>query len=72
MEKKLVMTFIDAKENNYNLTVNSVKEGVTVIEINAIMDNIISTGVFQSKDGALISKESAVIVDTTTTEYPLA
>ncbi|MBE6061126.1 MULTISPECIES: DUF2922 family protein [unclassified Clostridium] len=71
MEKKLVMTFKDETENKFNLTVNSVKDSISPTEINNIMDYIISTGIFKSKNGKLVSKTSAITVDTSTTEHPL-
>ena len=71
MEKKLVMTFKDEKEGKYTLTVNSVKDGISLTEINNIMDYIISTGIFKSKNGKLVSKVSAVTVDTNTTEHAI-
>ncbi|WP_346899240.1 DUF2922 domain-containing protein [Clostridium sp. UBA7503] len=71
MEKKLVMTFKDETENKFNLTVNSVKDSILPTEINNIMDYIISTGIFKSKNGKLVSKTSAITVDTSTTEHPV-
>ncbi len=71
MEKKLVMTFKDETENKFNLTVNSIKAGVSLTEINTIMDYIVSTGIFKSKNGRLVSKLSAVSIDTSTTEYKI-
>lgn len=71
MEKKLVMTFKDETENKFNLTVNSIKDGVSLAEINTIMDYIVSTGIFKSKNGRLVSKLSAVAIDTNTTEYKI-
>jgi len=71
MEKKLVMTFKDEKEGKYTLTVNSIKDGISLTEINNIMDYIISTGIFKSKNGKLVSKASAVTVDTNTTEHAI-
>ncbi len=71
MEKKLVMTFKDETENKFNLTVNSVKDSISPTEINNIMDYIISTGIFKSKNGKLVSKTSAITVDTNTTEHPV-
>ncbi len=71
MEKKLVMTFKDETENKFNLTVNSVKDSISPTEINNIMDYVISTGIFKSKNGKLVSKTSAITVDTSTTEHPV-
>lgn len=71
MEKKLVMTFKDETENKFNLTVNSVKDGILLTEINNIMDYIISTGIFKSKNGKLVSKTAAITVDTSITEHEI-
>lgn len=71
MEKKLVMTFKDETENKFNLTVNSVKDSISPTETNNIMDYIISTEIFKSKNGKLVSKTSAITVDTSTTEHPV-
>lgn len=69
MERKLVMSFKDVMGSKFNLIVNSVKEEVTEEEIAAIMDSAVETGAIVSKNGALVEKLSAVIVDTTETEY---
>lgn len=69
MERKLVMSFKDIAGAKFNLIVNSVKEEVTGEEIQAIMDSVLSTGAVISKNGALVEKVSAVIVDTTETDY---
>lgn len=69
MERKLVMSFKDVMGSKFNLIVNSVKEDVTEEEIGAIMDAALTTGAIISKNGALVEKLSAVIVDTTETEF---
>lgn len=69
MERKLVMSFKDVMGSKFNLIVNSVKEDVTEEEIGAIMDAALTTGAIVSKNGALVEKLSAVIVDTTETEF---
>lgn len=71
MEKKLVMTFEDETKGKYNVIVNSIKDTLSPVEINNVMDYILSTGIFKSKNGKLISKLSAVTVDTSTTEYTI-
>ena len=71
MERKLVMTFKDQSDSKYNLIVNSVKEEVTREEINAIMDAVLTTGAMVSKKGRLVEKLSAVIVDTTETDFEI-
>lgn len=69
MERKLVMSFKDVMGSKFNLIVSSVKEDVTEEEIGAIMDAALTTGAIVSKNGALVEKLSAVIVDTTETEF---
>lgn len=69
MERKLVMSFKDVMGSKFNLIVNSVKEDVTEEEIGAIMDAVLTTGAIVSKNGDLVEKLSAVIVDTTETEF---
>lgn len=69
MERKLVMSFKDETGAKFNLIVNSIKDEVTAEEITAIMDAVLTTGAIVNKSGALVSKVSAVIVDTTETEY---
>ena len=69
MERKLVMSFKDQVGSKFNLIVNSVKDEVTEVEIEVIMDSVLTTGAVISKNGALIEKLGAVIVETTETEY---
>ena len=69
MERKLVMTFKDERENKFNLTVNDVKESVTLDEIKGIMEEVVTNGAIQSKNGALTAKLYAVVVDTNETKY---
>ncbi len=69
MERKLVMTFKDQKDSKFNLIVNSVKEGITIDEVNAIMDEVVTNGALQSKNGALAAKLYAVVVNTNETTY---
>lgn len=69
MERKLVMSFKDEAGSKFNLIVNSVKDEVSAEEIQAIMDSVLSTGAIVSKNGALVEKLSATVVDTTETEY---
>ncbi|MEG1285296.1 MAG: DUF2922 domain-containing protein [Romboutsia sp.] len=72
MERKLVLTFKDSSDARFNLIITKVKEQVTLEQVNAIMDLAISSQVFQSKHGALVSKLEAVVIDTTETPYILA
>lgn len=69
MEKKLIMTFKDEQDKKFNLIVNSVKEDISIEEIKAIMNLVVSNGVIQSKNGAITEKVLAVVVDTKETQY---
>lgn len=69
MERKLVMSFKDVNGSRFNLIINSVKEDVTELEVGAIMDAAIETGAIHSKNGALVEKLSAVMVDTRETAF---
>lgn len=71
MERKLVMSFKDQAGSKFNLIVNSVKNEVTEEEIEAIMDSVLTIGAVISKNGVLIEKLGAVIVETTETEYDI-
>ncbi|WP_315119194.1 DUF2922 domain-containing protein [uncultured Clostridium sp.] len=72
MARSLVMTFVNIGGKKSNITLNNVKEDLTAEEVNKAMDVVIDKNVFQSKDGDLVSKDSAKIVDRTTREIDLA
>ncbi|MEG0670720.1 DUF2922 domain-containing protein [Clostridium sp.] len=71
MERKLVMTFKDIKDAKFNLIVNAIKDEVTAAEIKTIMDAVLQTKAINYKNGTLVEKLYAVIVDTTETEYTI-
>lgn len=71
MARNLVMTFLNIEGKKTNITLNNVKPDVTTEEVSAAMDVVISRNIFESKGGDLISKDSAKIVDRTTTEIEL-
>lgn len=68
MSKTLVMNFLNAQGKKTAVRVNNVKDSLTDAEVMAAMDVIIAKNIFESTGGDLKMKDSASIVDTTTTE----
>jgi hypothetical protein len=68
MAKTLVMNFLNAQGKKTAVRVNNVKDSLTDAEVTAAMDVIIAKNIFESTGGDLKIKDSASIVDTTTTE----
>ncbi len=66
--KTLVMTFLNESGKKVSLNVTTPKDTLTEAEINTAMDTVISKNIFYSTGGNLISKDSAKIIDKTTTE----
>ncbi|WP_291637200.1 DUF2922 domain-containing protein [Clostridium sp.] len=76
---KLVMRFLTATEGKYfTLTVDDIKtdgDGVSIItevEVNDLMDLVISNNIFESAYGNLAGKKDAKVVTTDTTSVNVA
>ncbi|KGK91387.1 hypothetical protein DP73_03725 [Desulfosporosinus sp. HMP52] len=65
-KKVLRMTFSNAAGKAVTISLNQPKEGITVAEIESVMDQIISKDIFFTSGGGLVSKRDIKIVDTTT------
>ena len=75
MENKdlsLIMTFKNEDGKESTVTLKQVKETITSAEIEAAMDVIISTDIFSSTGGNLVSKIKAQVVDKAIEEYKFA
>ncbi|KZL91850.1 DUF2922 domain-containing protein [Clostridium magnum] len=68
MSKTLVMNFLNEGGSKTAIRVNNVKDGVTEAEVSAAMDVIIAKNIFTSTGGDLKDKDSAELVDKTSTE----
>ena len=68
MSKTLVMNFLNEGGSKTAIRVNNVKDGVTEAEVSAAMDVIIAKNIFTSTGGDLKNKDSAELVDKTSTE----
>lgn len=65
--KTLVMKFIDDEGSKKSLTIRDVKDAITALEAQTLMDTIIAKNIFLIGTGTLVSKDSAYIVDTAET-----
>lgn len=65
MAKKLVLGFMSEQNVKANVIINNIREDVALPEIQKVMNDIISTQVLTHKGFNLVSKESAIVVDTT-------
>ena len=66
--KKLSMKFITSGDEVTTLTINEVREDISDVEVNALMDEIIAQDAFYSSTGSLTKKKGAKIIDVTETE----
>jgi hypothetical protein len=69
MSKTLVMNFLNEGGKKVSIKVNNVKEDVTEVEAKAAMDAIIAKNIFASSGGDLRSKDSAQLIDKTTSDF---
>ncbi len=65
MAKSLSMSFLNEDGKKCSITLNNVKEDVTDAEVKAAMDVLIAKNIFTSKGGDLKTKDSAHIVERT-------
>lgn len=66
MSKSLTMTFLNMDGNRTSISMNNIKDSLTAAEVSGVMDTIISKNVFNTSGGSLVSKDSAQIIDRTT------
>lgn len=74
-KKVLRMTFNNALGSAVSFTLPEPKAGLTAVEIEGVMDQIIAKNIFITTGGALVSKRDIKLVDTTTDdlyEVPVA
>jgi hypothetical protein len=66
MAKQLVMNFLNESGKKVSISLNSVKDSVTEIEVAAAMEVMISAKIFNTTGGDLVTKDSAQIIDKNT------
>ncbi|WP_096635767.1 DUF2922 domain-containing protein [Clostridium cochlearium] len=68
MDKTLVMRFVDAELKKVSMSLTDIKDDLTSVEIETLMDAIIANQEAFELKNALVSKDSANIVGRTVTE----
>ncbi|MFZ3131292.1 MAG: DUF2922 domain-containing protein [Desulfosporosinus sp.] len=65
-KKVLRMTFNNALGSAVSFTLPEPKVDLTAVQIEAVMDQMITRNIFLTSGGALVSKRDIKIIDTTT------
>lgn len=71
MELTLTMTFLTETGEKTNMSISDVKDGITKEEVQALMDSLIESNIFENKKGALVSKYSAQVTERNVTKFTL-
>ena len=71
MDYSLQMVFICESGEKSSITISYVKPGLTNSDVITLMDTIITSNIFVTSKGALISKYSAQVVQREVTKWDL-
>ena len=71
MEYSLAMTFLTATGEKATMTISDVKADLTDAQASALMDVIITKGIFLNNGNAFVGKSGAQIVQKQTTKITL-
>ena len=71
MEYSLQMVFICETGEKSSITISEVKPGLTDTEVIALMDTLIAENIFGTRNGELVSKYSAQVVQREVTKWDL-
>ncbi|MHC1719486.1 MAG: DUF2922 domain-containing protein [Clostridiaceae bacterium] len=63
MSKTLTMSFLNEEGRVATLRLNNLKEAVTDLEVQGVMDIILTKNIFSTKGGDLKVKDSAAIIN---------
>ena len=69
MEYILTLTFVTENGSKSSLTITDVKSSITSEQANELMDVILSNDIFETKNGAFISKADAKLTERKITEF---
>lgn len=69
MEYILTLTFLTETGSKSSLTITGVKDSVTSEQANTLMDNILSNDIFETKNGAFVSKVEAKLTERKITTF---
>jgi hypothetical protein len=62
-DRDLVMTFLSSEGSRLSITIPSVKDTITEVEVAAAMDVVVAANIFSSSGGDLVAKHSAQITE---------
>lgn len=68
MAKSLIMSFMNEQGKKVSINVSNIKDGLTDAEVSAAMDTIVAKNIFHTSGGDIKTKDSAQIVDKTSTD----
>ena len=66
--KNLVMSFMNDKGKKVSLKLSGVRDNVTNADVSKVMDTILAKNIFDTSGGDLKVKDSAELVDKTTSK----
>lgn len=69
MSKTLVMNFLNEAGKKTDVRINNVKDDLTEAEAKAAMDLILAKNIFTTSGGELKSKDSAQLIDKSSSEF---
>lgn len=69
MEYILTLTFMTELDKKSSLTITGVKDNVTSDEANTLMDAILANDIFNTSNGAFVSKVEAKLTERKITEF---
>lgn len=72
MEYTLTMVFITETSEKLSINVSKVRDDLTKLEIDALMDKLIEANIIESKKGRLVSKYSAKVTGKRVTKFEVA
>lgn len=71
-EKYLVMSFKNEGGSTSKITLKNIKEDASEEEVQNLMDSILTSNIFISKGGDLVSKVKGEIVEKTTESFEMS
>ena len=71
VENSLALTFVCENTKKSTISIDGVKTDLTDTQVQTLMDTIVEKGIFSTKNGAFVSKDSAKLIQKETTEYSL-
>lgn len=69
MAKVLELQFTTQQGKTASISIDSPKEPVNMVQVNAAMDRLITANIFQTSSGDFISKKGARVVERNVEEY---